>query len=320
MNYSYFYQKLHFMRLIFLALLAAVLITSCSDTEQTTNSSTEEKVVQTIAGKALMQNKCYSCHSPNVAKEYVLAPPMVDVKEAYKKRYMSEAEFVKAFTDFLSKPTKDKAVMKKAVDKHGLMPYQGSPQEEITAIAKYIYQSDIEKPDWWKNEGLTSQKDLTFADIGLKYALSTKKALGKTLMMSIEEKGTEGALEFCNTRAIPITDSMSALYNAQIKRVSDKPRNQNNLANQEELAQIEFFKAELRTQNDIKPITIEKGNKVQFYYPIITNGMCLQCHGIESKQINEITLTKLAELYPKDKATGYKEKQVRGIWSIVFEK
>jgi nitrate reductase cytochrome c-type subunit len=113
---------------------------------------------------------------------------------------------------------------------------------------------------------------------------------------------------------------MSTLHNAKIKRVSDKPRNPKNTANEEELAQIEYFKSELKTQNEIKPVTFEKVNSVQFYYPIITNGMCLQCHGAKNEQIKESTVNKLAKLYPNDKATGYKENEVRGIWSIVFEK
>jgi nitrate reductase cytochrome c-type subunit len=308
------------MRLLIFSLLTSLLIASCSNEEQPVSNTQEKIIDQSLAGKSLMENKCYSCHSPKVAKEYILAPPMIEIKEIYTKSYANQEEFINAFQQFLSKPTKDKAIMKEAVKKHGLMPYQGSSDEEVSMIATYIYSNDIEKPNWWKNEGQSSNKELSFGDIGLKYALTTKKALGKTLMTAIEEKGTKGALMFCNTQAMPITDSMSLLYNAKIKRVSDKPRNPNNLANKEELAQIDFFKSELKAQNEIKPITTVVGNNVEFYYPIITNGMCLQCHGTKNEQIKESTLNKLAELYPSDKATGYKENEVRGIWSIVFEK
>lgn len=41
--------------------------------------------------------------------------------------------------------------------------------------------------------------------------------------------------------------------------------------------------------------------------------MCLQCHG---KLMNPEVLKKIKELYPKDKAVGYSENEVRGIWSI----
>ena len=59
---------------------------------------------------------------------------------------------------------------------------------------------------------------------------------------------------------------------------------------------------------------------VNFYYPIVTNGMCLQCHGEPNKEIDEATLAQLNNLYPDDKAKGYAMNQVRGIWSISWEK
>lgn len=308
------------MRITFFSILGLILISSCTNEKQPVENISKELTNQSLTGKSLMENKCYSCHSPKVAKEYLLAPPMVEVKEAYLKKFKTEKDFINGFKTFLSKPTKDKAIMKNSVEKHGLMPFQGSSKEEVSIIAKYIFNNDIAKPDWWNKNEDSSNTEMSYTDIGLKYALTTKKALGKTLMTSIEREGTNGALSFCNTKAIPITDSMSTLHNAKIKRVSDKPRNPNNKANQEELAQIDYFKSELKAQNKIIPVTIEKNNNVQFYYPIITNGMCLQCHGVKNEQIKESTIDKLAKLYPTDKATGYKENEVRGIWSIVFEK
>nr|WP_321540500.1 DUF6132 family protein [Flavobacterium piscinae] len=60
-----------------------------------------------------------------------------------------------------------------------------------------------------------------------------------------------------------------------------------------------------------------KKDKVQFYYPIETNTMCLQCHG---KQIKPEVQRQILKLYPNDLAFGYGENEVRGIWSITFEK
>jgi hypothetical protein len=63
--------------------------------------------------------------------------------------------------------------------------------------------------------------------------MKTKQELGKNLMQAIQTKGTAGALEFCNIKALPITDSMSNVLNASIKRVSDLERNPKNKANKE---------------------------------------------------------------------------------------
>jgi hypothetical protein len=57
---------------------------------------------------------------------------------------------------------------------------------------------------------------------------------------------------------------------------------------------------------------------VHFYYPIVTNSMCLSCHGTE-KDIAPEVAKRIIKFYPMDKATGYAENQVRGIWSITFK-
>jgi hypothetical protein len=68
------------------------------------------------------------------------------------------------------------------------------------------------------------------------------------------------------------------------------------------------------------PIVLVSGENVKFYYPIKTNSMCLQCHGNPASDIKPLTLAQIDKLYPNDLATGYSENQVRGIWSITFNK
>lgn len=168
----------------------------------------------------------------------------------------------------------------------------------------------------------TEEEIKKYSDIGFKYATTTKQTLGKNLTGAIMEGGTEHALTFCNVQAMPLTDSMSQVHNATITRVSDKPRNPNNVANAKELEQIQHYKAlvaEGKTGKEIQPNVEIKGDKVHFYYPILTNEMCLQCHGVKNDVIKPETLAMLSELYPEDKATGYQDNEVRGIWSIIFE-
>lgn len=159
-----------------------------------------------------------------------------------------------------------------------------------------------------------------YAERGLQYALTTQAVLGKNLKQAIENSGTSGALAFCNEKAFPLTDSMAVVHNAKLKRVSDKPRNQTNQANTEELGYIETFKQGIKNQELPNPLVIESDSKVQVYYPILTSAMCLQCHGKPTENIEPSTLKKLAILYPKDKAIGYDNNEVRGIWSVTFDK
>jgi len=160
----------------------------------------------------------------------------------------------------------------------------------------------------------------SYEQIGLNMAFTTKSQLGKNLMGTMKERGTVAALEFCNIKAIALTDSMATVHKSRIKRVSDKPRNPNNKANKEELENIEAFKNTLSNKKDIAPIIETKNDSIYFYYPIITNAMCLKCHGTPNKEIDPTTLTALNDLYPTDLALGYSENEVRGIWSIQFKK
>ncbi len=154
---------------------------------------------------------------------------------------------------------------------------------------------------------------------GMDYAMATQATLGKSLIRAISEKGTIGAIQFCNTRALPITDSLSNLKNAHIKRVSDRPRNPINQANKEELRHISRFKEQIVSNIDPKPIVIAKNGEIDFYFPITTNAMCLQCHGKPNEQVAPETLTSLKNLYPSDEAVGYDINEVRGIWAIHFQ-
>ncbi|PHR71910.1 MAG: hypothetical protein COA67_05845 [Lutibacter sp.] len=155
-----------------------------------------------------------------------------------------------------------------------------------------------------------------YAKIGKEYTLATKTILGKNLKQAIAKEGLVGAMSFCNEQAYSLTDSMQVKYNAIIKRVSDKNRNQNNKANAIELSYINTFKEKLKNGEKIKPIIEKSDGKIHFYSPIKTNQLCLQCHG---KQLQPNLIAKLKDLYPNDLAVGYDDNQVRGIWSITFD-
>ena len=159
-----------------------------------------------------------------------------------------------------------------------------------------------------------------FAKRGKKIALATKRQLGKNLMKAISEKGVPYAVEFCNVKAMPITQKMEKKFNAKIQRVSDKNRNPQNEANEQELAFIEKFKLQIENNVEPSPEIIKNKNKVNFYYPIVTSSLCLKCHGEPKKDINRATFDKINKFYPKDQAVNYTVNEVRGMWHIEFEK
>lgn len=156
------------------------------------------------------------------------------------------------------------------------------------------------------------------AKTGMEIAQATQQQLGKNLVKAIGEGGPIFALDFCNVEAIPLTAQMEKEHNAVIKRVSDRNRNPDNAANKEEELYIKVFQNSLKEGREPAPVVIPKGEKNIFYYPIVTNQMCLQCHG-KPEEMNPGVLQKIKELYPRDKALGYSENEVRGIWSIELD-
>ncbi len=191
----------------------------------------------------------------------------------------------------------------------------------LTVIALFAScKESKKKPQEQPQEQKEQQKEQKdYATMGLGYALNTKAVLGRNLTGQLKKNGTVAALSFCNEKAYHFTDSMANVQKIKIKRVSDKFRNPKNKANDKELEYIKKFKEALANGKSITPIIDKKDGKIHFYSPIITNDMCLQCHGTPNKQIKPNTLKKITKLYPKDNATGYSAGQVRGIWSVVFD-
>ena len=323
-----------------------VFLFSCNNSKNKAYSAFDEaRASNNHPGKQLMENNCYACHSPSASQENRVGPPMIAIKKHYINSQTTKAEFIKNMQSWTKNPNTEDAKMFGAVKRFGVMPKLSFPEETIVQIADYMYDFDIDQPDWFdahfneqqgkqrpqsmrKRNGQSMRKSiqntstdtLNYAERGLKYALATKAVLGKNLMGTIQKKGTLDAVAFCNIKAYPLTDSMAVAQNATIKRVSDKPRNQNNQANKKELAYIKAFKNDIENNIEPKPIVDLTDSKVQVYLPISTNTMCLQCHGKPNSDIQNPVLLKLNNLYPQDKAIGYQINEVRGIWNITFDK
>lgn len=346
---------------LLLFLSGLIFLLSCRETPKTSlqvineNSPCVLVTDSTHPGKELLEKECYTCHNPKTAQNEMIAPPMIAVKKHYLKETTSREKFVKDIMHWVKDPSKKNTRMPGALRKFGIMPYQSFPDETITQIAEYLYDNDIDKPDWFqshkgkgqgKGKGMGKRKGMgecsgncmdkgkgqckhmgkvsvdtleKYKKLGKKYAAGAKGLLGKKLVQAITEKGPDGAVKFCNISALPLTDSISLAYGATIRRVSDKPRNPLNRASTKELVYINDYKVMVSSGETVDPILNVTEEQVDFYYPILTNAMCLQCHGVSEEQIATPTLAILDKLYPKDKARGYQENEVRGIWAISFK-
>ncbi|MGO3181670.1 MAG: Tll0287-like domain-containing protein [Aequorivita sp.] len=336
---------------IFLTLISVLLFAACNNNDSKdylamadNGDYAEMEISQEHPGKLLMENNCYTCHSPKAAEDNMAAPPMVAIKMHYISEDTSKEDFVNDMVEWSKNPSEEKSKMPGAIKKFGLMPYQFYPESTIRQIADYMFDTKIEEPVWFeehynkmhgehskmkgkmhRGKGMDMNQNndtvkISTKDRGMQIAQTTQAELGKNLMGQVKKNGVIAALDFCNIEAMPITDSMATVHKAYIKRVTDKPRNPKNKANASELKHIDNFKKQVAAGGEVEPIVIERENVTEFYSPIVTNSMCLKCHGTPEKEMESLTLSKIVELYPEDKATGYTENEVRGIWSISFSR
>lgn len=162
-------------------------------------------------------------------------------------------------------------------------------------------------------------QDSTYLAQGKTHVMALQKVLVGQLVNAISDKGSAGAVDFCQLQAIPLTDSISESEGVSISRVTDRPRNPDNFGDSHELALIDKLKFKKQKGDALTPELRKKQGEVTAYYPIVTNTLCLQCHGSPESQISSETLETLKKHYPDDMATGYSENEVRGLWKVIMK-
>lgn len=155
---------------------------------------------------------------------------------------------------------------------------------------------------------------------GKEIAEASFLALSTQLMEQMKAGGPAQAIPFCNEKAMPISDELSAKYEATIKRTSINVRNEQNAPSKRELEVMNEYQKLISEKKELKPIVeLDADNKKHFYAPIILKANCLVCHGKVNETVSVKTDSIIKSLYPNDKAVGYSEGDLRGIWSINFK-
>jgi len=153
-----------------------------------------------------------------------------------------------------------------------------------------------------------------------------KEAIGKLLKNfkknfkpAMKKGGPVGATNFCSQKAKSITEDVNKkLKNGvSIKRISLKPRNPKNMANENEKAILTTLEA-LQENNVVLPkMLVQKldDKHIRVYKPITLKPMCVICHGSEDK-LDKKAYEAIKEKYPNDKAIGYKVGDLRGAFVV----
>ncbi len=146
-----------------------------------------------------------------------------------------------------------------------------------------------------------------------------KGELGKSMKAS----GPVATIDVCNKTAPAIAKSLSEKHGMSVARTSLKTRNSANAPDAWEEAVLQKFEqrraaGESPAEMAFFEIVEENGQK-NFRFmkaigmPPLTKMPCLKCHG---ENIDPKITAKLDELYPEDKARGYKPGQIRGAFTI----
>lgn len=166
---------------------------------------------------------------------------------------------------------------------------------------------------------------ITMAEVDIEAKLATYRTtikafageLKSELMAAMKAGGPIAALEVCNTKAMDITQKASDKAGFTISRTSLKPRRTAPDAWEKQV--LDTFEARKAKGDD--PATLQyyevvklgKQRALRYMKAIPTDAACLTCHGAD---IAPEIQTKLDELYPGDQATGFKEGDLRGAFSI----
>ena len=168
---------------------------------------------------------------------------------------------------------------------------------------------------------LSSEEVETYTKKGQEIALATFQVLSTKLKATMKEGGVQKAVNYCNVAAYPLTDSLSRVHQATIKRTALRLRNPKNTPDTLAQRLLNAYSQDLEQQKALKPIVEQlSSGKVAFFAPIIAQGPCLKCHGTLGKELALEDYAVIKTLYPEDQAINFQAGDLRGMWYIEFKK
>lgn len=171
-------------------------------------------------------------------------------------------------------------------------------------------------------EEKSSVPDLTVdqaASEGARIANASQGALANALMSKVQSEGFESAVSFCRVAALPLTDSLSVVYNANIRRTSFRYRNPNNEPDDlDKHVLTSFEEAAARGETPVGRVEETVEGLLRYYQPITVAPLCTNCHGMPGEDLTADLHAAILDEYPEDRAVGYKPGDFRGSWVIEF--
>jgi hypothetical protein len=139
------------------------------------------------------------------------------------------------------------------------------------------------------------------------------------LEQGMKTGGPVTAISVCSVKAPMIAEDISKASGWQVARTSLKLRNPGNKPDAWELTVLKEFETRKAAGEDVtkmehsEVMTINGKKTFRYMKAIPTAKLCLNCHGT---QIKPEVARSLDELYPEDKARGYKAGDIRGAFTL----
>lgn len=150
--------------------------------------------------------------------------------------------------------------------------------------------------------GETPSDEQQQAMLAAKDALFT--TLSGRLMEAMQQQGPVGAIVVCQKEAPRMAADVGDSHALKIGRTGVRLRNPNNQP-------PTWAKSLTESQIDTPQFVKLSSGAAAALLPIKLQGQCLMCHGPQ-EQIAPAVQDQLAKLYPDDRATGFREGELRG--------
>lgn len=131
-------------------IIAGYLYGTNNNIDKQMKKITKNSISKVNTPQSVYDTRCKICHNVNVAKSDMLAPPMVNIQRKYNMLHKTKEEFIAAVVNFTQLPTQGKVVMFGALKQFEVMPQLNYPEDDLKLAAEYIYDSQFEKPAWFK--------------------------------------------------------------------------------------------------------------------------------------------------------------------------
>lgn len=163
----------------------------------------------------------------------------------------------------------------------------------------------------------------SIVETGKKASDTLLKTLGGNLTKHLQDEGVLGAVKFCSTNALSLTEKVDNYMgkNVTLKRISKKYRNPANRPDIRESAVLTSFEMLQENRVILPEYLLEQVDEetYRYYKPLLINKeVCLACHGNVSQdpQLSEY----LKKNYPEDKALHYELGDLRGAIVVTIKK